>query len=337
MPPQLDEIAKIARRLVRRHPDHPAQSLARRLVAESGGAITLNAARCRVRYLLGQTGSERRRAGFPGAKFAPRPSRAPGQGVAMPTSKAPSWQPHDLGVCGLVGILSDIHVPYHHEQALGAAVDYLKKKRIKALLLNGDFADFYSISRWTKKPSERDFKGELRQVRQLLEWLRSSFPRIPIVAKLGNHEERWNHWLWQHAPEISDEPEMGLRAWFKLDDLGIGLVEDQRPIMLGELPVLHGHELPRGISSPVNPARGAWMRTKGTILVGHQHQTSGHSEPDMWHAETFCWSTGCLCDLTPEYARINRWNHGFATVDVHKGGEFDVENLRIVDGKVRSS
>ena len=105
MPPQLDEIAKIARRLVRRHPDHPAQSLARRLVAESGDAITLNAARCRIRYLLGQTGSERRTAGPPGTKFAPRPSRAPGQGVAMPTPKAPSWQPHDLGVCGLVGIL----------------------------------------------------------------------------------------------------------------------------------------------------------------------------------------------------------------------------------------
>jgi hypothetical protein len=57
----------------------------------------------------------------------------------------------------------------------------------------------------------------------------------------------------------------------------------------------------------------------------------------MWHAETFCWSTGCLCDLTPRYAVINRWNHGAAIVTVHADGEFDVHNFRIAGGKVRSS
>lgn len=334
MPPKLDEIAKVARQLVRKHPDAPARSLAKRLREETGRKITLNASLCRIRYLLGQSGEMRRKIRRP---FQQRPSRAAGQLATMPVSKAAAWGPHEFEVVGLVGVISDIHVPYHSETALRAAVAYLKRQRIKGLLLNGDFADFYSISRWTKRPSERDFKGELEQVRQLLRWLRAELPKIPIIAKLGNHEERWAHWLWQHAPEISDDERMGLRAWFDMDDLGIDLVEDQRPVMLGKLPVLHGHELPKGIASPVNPARGAWMRTKHSVLQGHQHQTSGHSEPNMWHEETFCWSTGCLCDLTPEYARINRWNHGFATVDVHAGGEFDVENLRIVDGRVRSS
>jgi len=115
-------------------------------------------------------------------------------------------------------------------------------------------------------------------------------------------------------------------------------VEDQRPVMAGKLPILHGHELPKGVSAPVNPARGAFMRTLSTVLVGHSHRSSGHAESDMWHDETFCWSTGCLCDLTPEYARINRWNWGFALATVHDDESFDVENLRITaDGKVRSS
>jgi len=115
-------------------------------------------------------------------------------------------------------------------------------------------------------------------------------------------------------------------------------VEDQRPVMAGKLPILHGHELPKGVSAPVNPARGAFMRTLSTVLVGHSHRSSGHAESDMWHDETFCWSTGCLCDLTPEYARINRWNWGFALATVHEDQSFDVENLRITaDGKVRSS
>jgi hypothetical protein len=57
--------------------------------------------------------------------------------------------------------------------------------------------------------------------------------------------------------------------------------------MCGELPVLHGHEKGKGISSPVNQARGAFLRLLHTVLEGHGHRTSGHAESDMWHRETF--------------------------------------------------
>jgi hypothetical protein len=57
----------------------------------------------------------------------------------------------------------------------------------------------------------------------------------------------------------------------------------------------------------------------------------------MFGSETVCFSTGCLCDLRPAYAVLNKWNHGGAIVTVHEGGEFDVTNFRIASGKVRSS
>jgi len=173
---------------------------------------------------------------------------------------------------------------------------------------------------------------------EFIAYIRQEFPCIPIVYKLGNHEERWTHWLWQHAAEISDDPRMSLGAWLDVDKHGVELVEDQRPIMLGKLPVLHGHELPRGIAAPVNVARGAWMRTLSTCLVGHSHRTSNHAESDMWHHETATWSTGCLCDLRPDFSRINRWNWGFAVCTVHERGAFDVNNYRVMgDGTVRSA
>ena len=325
-------IDAIVARLVKAFPDHPARSLARKLVEETNGALTLEAARTKIRTVFGVHCKDRRKY----AK-APRPPRQPGQTIAMPKSWAEPWTPHVLEVVGRVGILSDVHVPYHDEIALRAAVDRLAGERIDALVLNGDCADFYGISRWEKDPSKRDFKGELQAVRDFVAWIRGNFPEIPIVYKSGNHEERWKHWLWQHAAEISDEPMMSLVAWLKLGDHGVELVEDQRPIMVGKLPVLHGHELPKGLAAPVNVARGAFLRTLASVLVGHSHRSSGHAESDMWHAETFCWSTGCLCDLTPEYARINRWNHGAAIVTVHADGEFDVHNFRIANGKVRSS
>ncbi|NBT05460.1 MAG: hypothetical protein EBS54_01445 [Betaproteobacteria bacterium] len=330
-----DVITEMARRLARLHPDAPAQTLARRLVKECNGAITLHQARMRMQRQFGVHG-ERHRKRIRGV--APRAPRKSGEIRAMPKSMAEAWSPHRMNVIGNVGILSDVHVPYHSEIAVAAAVGFLKDQQLAGLLLNGDIADFYAISRYMKDPKQRDFKGELEAVRDFLAYLRQEFPEIPIVCKAGNHEERWQHWLWQHAAEISDDPRMSLTAWLGFSEHGIELVEDKRPVMLGKLPVLHGHELPSGMAAPVNVARGAFMKTLSTVLVGHSHRTSNHAEADMWHHETGCWSTGCLCDLRPEYARINRWNHGFAMVTVHKGGVFDVHNYRVMhDGTVRTA
>lgn len=330
--PAPDTMTAEARRLVAEYPDHSARGLARMLVERSNKALTLEQARTRIRNILGLVGKKQRR-----HAYAPRPPRQAGQKLAMPASVAEPWVPHELGVVGRVGILSDVHVPFHDEVAVRAAVDHLGEAGVAAILLNGDVCDFYSISRWTKDPTKRDFSGELTACREFVAWLRETFPEIPIVLKAGNHEERWTHYIWQHAPELSSDRLTSLVAWLHLEQHQIQYVDEQRPVMLGKLPVLHGHELPKGIASPVNPARGAWMRTKTSILTGHQHQTSGHSEPNMWHEETFCWSTGCLCDLTPEYARVNKWNHGAAIVTVHDDGEYDVENFRISGGKVRQS
>lgn len=49
---------------------------------------------------------------------------------------------------------------------------------------------------------------------------------------------------------------------------------------------------------------------------------------------TTTWSTGCLCGMHPEYARINDWNHGFAFVKVAENGNYKVANLRIYNGEV---
>lgn len=330
-----DPITDMAKRLARLHPDAPIRTLARRLVDDANGAISLKAAYCRMQRQFGQGGAKNRATQKP---TVARPGRKAGEVLKMPSTRAEPWGPHDLGVVGLVGILSDIHVPYHDEVALRAAVDQLRGDNVDALVLNGDVADFYSISRYTRDPRKRRFKGEVDAVREMLAWLRGEFPEIPIVFKAGNHEERWTHWLWAHAPELSDDPRTGLDQWLDFEKFGISLVQDQRPIMAGMLPILHGHEKGKGISAPVNQARGAFLRLSHTVIEGHGHRTSAHCEPDMFGREIFCWSTGCLCDMRPEYARINKWNHGFAHVRVESSGQFDVTNFRIAaNGKVRSS
>lgn len=319
-----------AERLCRDMPEATSSSLAKRLASEF--KCSVDAARSMVRLIRGQRGDDTR-------AMATQPKAEGSRAPKMPPSAAEKWLPFELEGAKRVLVLSDTHIPYHDEQALEASVAWGKKQSPDVVLLNGDVGDFYTISRWQKNPKKRDFKAELTAVRQFSEWLRFEFPKARIVWKKGNHDERWDHWLWNHAPEISDCDEMLLENWMQCDKWRIEMVGEQRPIMCGLLPVFHGHELGRsGIASPVNPARGAFLRTHHTVMVGHSHQTSGHADTNLWHEETFVWSTGCLCDLTPEYARVNRWNHGFAKVDIAGDGSFDVSNLRIGRrGEVRSA
>jgi predicted phosphodiesterase len=324
-----------AEALCKKYPEHSNLGLAKKLRADFAECFSsVDHARTMVRHIRGATGKH-------AAKTAtqPRAKGKAGQVPKMPPSLAEPWTPFDLGNGIRVAVISDTHIPYHSEIAFNAAVQDLKTRKPDVLLINGDFADFYKISRWQQHPGKRKFNEERKLVIDGLTWLRSEFgKKCRIVYKLGNHEERWNHFIWNRAPEIYDVPQMQIDSLLEFEKNGVELVEDQRMILAGKLAIAHGHELGRGIFSPVNPARGAFLRTHHTILVGHSHQTSGHADTNLWHEETFVWSTGCLCDLVPEYARVNRWNHGFAEVEVFKDGQFNVTNFRInKTGDVRTA
>jgi len=319
--------------LCAKFPDHSNIGLAKRAKAERPESFTsVDGARSLIRVIRGASGNKLR-----STATQARPKGKAGQVPKMPPSLAEPWEPFIVDA-KRIGILSDIHIPYHSEVAFKAAVDALKKESIDTLLLNGDVADFYQVSRHQRDPKNRRFSVELQAVIEGLEWLRHEFRKKRIIYKYGNHEERWDHFIWNRAPEIYDLANVRIDELTQCKRLGIETVGDQRPIMLGKLPVLHGHELGKSIFSPVNPARGAFLRTHHTVLVGHSHQTSSHADTDMWHSETFIWSTGCLCDLTPGYAKINRWNHGFALVEVSQDKTFNVRNMRIAkNGEVRTA
>jgi hypothetical protein len=136
-----------------------------------------------------------------------------------------------------------------------------------------------------------------------------------------------------HAPEFLAVDSFKLHEVLKLTDLGIELISDLRPISLGKLSVIHGHEYARSVFSPVNPARGLFLRGKTTAMCGHHHQVSQHSERTLEGKQLSTWSLGCLCNLNPQYMPLNNWSHGFAIVDVESSGDFHVDNIKIVNGK----
>lgn len=254
----------------------------------------------------------------------------------IPESDNEEWLPYEMPKNATrILVLSDVHIPYHDTESLEKAIDYGVENKANAVLLNGDIMDCYSLSRWEKDPRKRRFSQELEDTRQFLSYLKHRLPDAVIYYKLGNHELRYEAFLRIKAPELLDVSEFRLDVLLRFGELGVNLITDDRIIQIGELNVMHGHEFGRSVFSPVNPARGYYMRSKTNILAGHNHQSSEHSEPNLNGQVVTAWSTGCLCHLHPDYMRINKWNHGFAFIKVYKDGNFEVDNLRIIKGQIR--
>lgn len=252
----------------------------------------------------------------------------------LPPSDESEYLPYPITGCKRVGILSDIHVPYHNIESLTVAITELKKLKIDGLLLNGDSIDCHRLSRFVKDPKKRDFAGELALFKQLFEVLKKEL-NCQIYFKIGNHEERYNHFLMEKAHELTGIEEFSLENIIKARAEGIQVIGDKRVIKLNDLNGIHGHEYVGGISVPVNVARGLYLRGKVSAFQGHNHSTSEHTEADMNGKITTTWSVGCLCELHPSYMPLNKWNHGFGWVELDEDGvHYQFHNKRIFNGKV---
>jgi len=317
----------VAEALVKRHP---------KLFASKERARTM------VRYYRGQQGEANRKR--VAVKDHHRAAGECADNFQLPQSAAKKWEPFTIAGRSRVLVLSDLHLPYHDSQAIETAVSEGKRRNADTVVINGDLLDFHQGSTYERDPEKRDQVAEIETGAEFMLWLRSQFPKARIIYKAGNHDERWDRYIWRNAPVLWQVKSLRLDAMLSqaiADKVGkdrtrFEFVTDQRPVMLGGLAVFHGHELPMGASA-VNPARGLYLKTGATVLIGHGHRTSQHTQYTWDKREIACWSTGALCDLNPEYARINSWSHGAAFVSVAADGEFNVTNFRIVDGKVRES
>lgn len=256
--------------------------------------------------------------------------------LPKPMEKLSDWEPFPLdGECML--ILSDIHIPFHDEDALRIALEYAEDECIDSILLNGDIIDFYAISVWEKNEKYRNLANEIDATKQFLTVLRDIWPDIPIYYKPGNHENRWMKYLRKTAPDLEDIEAFRFSSVMGLDELDIELLPEGCYATFGKLPIIHGHELGKSGSrgNSVSAARTFWLQARESMLGGHYHSTSSNSERLLRGRNETTFSVGCLCDLNPDYLPVNDWNHGFAIVELEDDdGRYQVYNKKIIRGRV---
>lgn len=320
------EKGELAKEYLRKYPDDPTRTIAMRMMSTEQGkaAFTdLEHARSLLRYYRGATGASNRERLADRSFFMEN----------LPRSKKTAIKHYTVPQANKnILLLPDVHIPYHDERALSLAINYGVTHDVDTVIINGDFIDFYAISRFDKDPQQVKLIDELYQARDVLYSIRETFPNALIIFKHGNHENRWSGLLDRNI--LSEVEEMKLRSILHFNDLGIIEVEDRATIWAGKLAILHGHEHKYGMIAPVNPARGLFLRTKQSALMSHVHRVSEHTEKSHDGKLIGCWSTGCLCQLDPDYSPYNNFGHGFAHVVIEQDGNFTVLNKKIIDGKI---
>ena len=322
--------------------DMPTKTLARIMYKEHPLFFTnLEDARAGLRVIEGKSGAKLRK--DTGNKELFLEGDRPRNPYALPKSEEKEYLPYIIEGPQRIAALFDVHAPYHSIEALTAALDFLSDKDITTLLIGGDFFDFYGMSRYAKDPDKRNTAEEIKVGVELLNKIFDELKPEKVVFKYGNHDERFEHYIWQkfaEIPQLTDFEEMkqiNLETILRNrlgKDFPIDFVTDKRIIKVGNLNIAHGHEFPSGISSPVNIARGLYLRAKANTICGHHHRSSSHVEQDINGQMITTWSVGSLCELHPLYMPINSWNHGVALITLDESGVVDVQNKRIKNGKI---
>ena len=291
-------------------------------------------ARSRLRYIEGKDGKDNRK-NMTKTDFIKAEAR-PYNPYNLPESFCDVREPYRLPKeCTNILLISDLHIPYHDINAITIALDYGKKNKVDTIFINGDLIDFARISKFEPDLNKRRTKDEFAAADSFLQTLRKEWPIAKIYWLKGNHCIRLENWLATKAAEIWDDPYFHLEQRLRLKEKKITILDDKILVKAGKLSITHGHHIFKGVFVPVSPARGAFLRAKQSVIVGHLHRASHHPEITLDGEIISCWSTACLCELRPNYSpMVSNSQHGFAHILVEPNGNYTVKNYQIIKGQI---
>lgn len=244
-------------------------------------------------------------------------------------SEAPSPIAHDVKDERIL-YFADQHFVHHDKEVISTILDEADRNKVDTIILGGDLIDFYQVSRFSKRPDKSKLVDEVESVIRFLEGLRTMFPEATIYSKQGNHEARLMKYIINSAPALFGLQSVELKNLLKYDDFGIIDVADKQVLKVGDLNVIHGHEVklfPMGI----NVAKSMLDKMGANVIFGHFHRTQEWFHTNLNEKTIGAWAVGASSDLNPDYNTYgNNWNHGFAIIETRGDGTFTIQN-KIVD------
>lgn len=224
-------------------------------------------------------------------------------------------------------VLNDIQVPFQDKPVLDLVLNFVADLKPYGVVLNGDIADCYAISDFTKNPQgETDLKREVKECGLLMDKL--ALVTTERIWLGGNHEDRLRRQAWKHVPALATTGKLDFDKFFETADHGFEYRPYGAEANLGRLLVTHGT---KAMKHSGQTAKATYEQYGTSIMVGHTHRLGTFFKTDV-HGVHAGWENGCLCRLDPEYAQQPNWQQGFSVVHVDPSGFFSVQQIPILDG-----
>lgn len=180
--------------------------------------------------------------------------------------------------------VSDTHSPYEDKRAFDLMLKAGKAFKPDIVVIQGDFADFYSVSSHSKNPNrQRNLEFEVNAVRARLRQLEALGASKNIYVS-GNHEDRLERYLMDKAPELFNVvtiPEvLGLKDWT--------YVPYKSDIAIGKLYITHDTG-----SAGRNAVFNNLNAYQSNVTCGHTHRLAyvveGNAKGKAHVSATFGW------------------------------------------------
>ena len=183
----------------------------------------------------------------------------------------------------VVGVVSDIHLPWAHPKYLQFCKDTFKRFKVNRVVFIGDVVDSHAMSRFEPNPEGYSPGDEIRAATaHLRPWVKA-FPKAMVC--IGNHDERYQRRAYRYGipscllksyQEVFNTPGWDWQPEFKID---------------GVL-YIHGTG-----STGKDAAMNLALQRRMSTVQGHTHSYAGckwHANPDSL---IFGMNVGCGIDI----------------------------------------
>jgi len=239
-------------------------------------------------------------------------------------------------------------IPFHDRRALSIAIQVAQDIQPETIVIVGDLADLAEFSdKFARGPElYRTTQPAIKEGTWFLAQLRLACPHARIIWIEGNHDNRWEKYLIQHAEQVyrlrrglgfDARPITSLPYLFNVDELDIEYIGDYPN---GEAWITDHAKAIHGFKVKANPGATATTVIEDaaeTVVFGHVHRIELATRT-IWGRHgariisAFC--PGCLCHIDGRVPAVRAhmdWQNGIGVLQ-HHGDEVLPIPVHIRDG-----
>jgi len=230
-------------------------------------------------------------------------------------------------------IIPDVHLPFHSESAWNLVLKVIKTTKPDYVISVGDLADLYSVTRHTKDPGRRELSlvTEAAKVNRELDKLQTAAGKAKVHWVLGNHENRFDRYIAEKAPELFGVTDIQSLFETKARKWSVTAYGDY--LQLGK--VFFTHDVG---TAGANAHRDAEKDFCHSVVIGHTHRMSydvvGNASDQAHVAAMFGWlGDRKYADYISSIKRKRYWSHGFGSFYLKDNGVMFLTPHPIVKGE----